>query len=753
MDPDSIINHEEQGVLATSNSSKLSSLPERLRVLEPLASNLYWVWNRKIRRIFEEIDLAAWDGLGHNPVLFLQRIGKTRLDELASKDDFLSRLENAYTIQREYLHGKENTWYHKTFGLLGRSELVAYFSAEFGLTECLRTYSGGLGILSGDHLKSASDLGIPLIGVGLFYKCGYFSQGVNDEGWQVESYPENNPVELPVEPVMDRSSNEPLIVSVPIEDRQVRVRAWRVAVGRVTLLLLDTNLPGLNSKQDCEITAELYGGDVENRIKQEMILGFGGTKVIRALALQPSVYHLNEGHAAFAILERIREIMEEDKPGTGFADAAKYSRKANLFTTHTPVSAGIDVFDRGLVEKYLGSFCKKIGITIDELLKVGQEYPGSNGFNMAVFAIRMSSYVNAVSKLHRRVASKLWRHVIEEGEFDEITSVTNGIHTLSWTSNSFADLYDEFLGPSWKEDTSNGEVWSKVREIPDDLLWQTHLKEKARLIEYIRTNFSFSHYQVSSPQDILDPKALTIGFARRFATYKRATLILREREALLKLLGNKERPIQFVFAGKAHPRDHEAKKLIQEILTFAKTREANGRIVFLPDYDITVARHMVQGVDLWLNNPQRPLEACGTSGMKTLPNGALNFSIADGWWDEAHSSDLGWTITPLEFFEDPARQAHADAEALFATLENDILPEFYDRKSDDDVPLRWVQKMKNSISTLTPRFTTRGMVKEYAERFYFKNNKKTVEMLNKSELGAEILDSAAVSTNTNNWDK
>ena len=741
---------QQPGLINASNVARFpvpsAKLPENLQALQPLSRNLYWVWNRRIRKIFEEIDFAAWDGLGHNPVLLLQRIGAARLAELSSNQEFVSKVAHLYEVQRQYLHEKENTWYQKTFGILERNELVAYFSAEFGLTECLRTYSGGLGILSGDHLKAASDLGIPMVGIGLFYKRGYFTQQINQEGWQIETYSENNPSELPVESVMDRNSNEPLIVSVPIEDRQVRVRAWKASVGRNTLLLLDTNLPGLNSKEDCEITAELYGGDIHTRIKQEMILGFSGAKIIRALGMRPSMFHMNEGHAAFVILERIREIIEEDKPGTSFADATETAKVSNLFTTHTPVAAGIDVFENILIERYLFWYCKKIGIGLKELLELGHEYPDSSGFNMAVFAIRMSVHVNAVSKLHRRVASKLWKYVIDDLDLQKnLRSVTNGIHVLSWVSNAYADLYDQFLGSAWKDDTSNPEVWAEAKNIPNELIWETHVSQKRTLIEFIRTNFFFEGYNIPVEQ-ILDPTALTIGFARRFATYKRASLILNDKERLLQLLRDKNRPIQFVFAGKAHPRDHEAKKLIQEILNFAKN-EARGRIVFLPDYDISTARQMVQGVDVWLNNPERPLEACGTSGMKALPNGVLNFSILDGWWDEAHSSENGWTINPLEHFEDHNNQSKADADALYFTLENEIIPEFYNR-SANGIPASWVEKMKHSISTLMPKFTTSRMVEEYARNFYFEHG-QIAETLNKGEQGANVLDSAS----PNNWDK
>ena len=706
------------------------------------------MWNQKVKQIFERLDQAAWDGLGHNPVLLLQSVSETRLLELASNNEFVSKLSEAYEIQRKYLHDKEDTWFHKTYGILNRNHLVAYFSAEFGIAECLHTYSGGLGILSGDHLKSASDLGIPLVGVGLFYKRGYFSQTINHDGWQVETYPENVPNELPIEPVLDQSSNEPLIISVPIEERQVRVRAWQVSVGRVSLVLLDTNLPGLNSKEDCEITAELYGGDVHTRIKQELILGFGGAKILKALGLKPTIYHMNEGHAAFVILERIKEIMEEG-PGITFSEAKNLVKQSGLFTTHTPVPAGIDSFENSLLERYIAWYPKKLGIDPRHVLELGHEDEHSHRFNMAVFAIKLSSNVNTVSKLHQQVARKMWSHVFAEIEkssdigstltqiepsnkrTDELYSVTNGIHTLSWISNSFAEVYDEYLGREWRDKLESPDIWARVRDIPNDVLWNAHLKQKAHLIESIQARFPIGYGK-------LDQRSLTIGFARRFATYKRAALFLSDKERLKKLLCNQERPVQFIFAGKAHPRDHEGKKLIQEIINYAKSEDCCARLVFLPDYDISVARLMVSGVDLWLNNPQRPLEACGTSGMKALVNGVLNFSVLDGWWDEAYTRECGWAIGSGQELQNHHEQISEDSKSLYSTLENEIVPEFYLR--ENDIPKSWLEKMKHSISTLAPRFTTSRMVIEYAERFYFQEE-GIADKLNKSEFGVKLLDS------------
>ncbi len=744
-------------MLSVPISSLSNRLPENLRPLIPLSMNFLWVWNRQIKRVFKNIDPAAWDGLGHNPVLLLQKASSSRLEELSKREEFVSSVNELNEKQKEYI-ASEDTWYQRNYGSSGKNQLVAYFSAEFGVTECLRIYSGGLGILAGDHLKSASDLGVPLVGVGLFYKHGYFSQTLSHDGWQIENYPENNPSELPVLPVLEGASLEPLVISVPVDGRQVRVRAWRAEVGRVPLILLDTNLPGVNSKEDCEITSELYGGDIHTRIKQEIILGIGGAKMLKAIHLAPTVHHMNEGHAAFVILERIRELMEESLPKMSFEEAQERVREGSLFTTHTPVAAGMDVFDKSMMEKYLGTYSAKIGISMDQLLKMGHDGPAhhySGGFNMAVFALKFSQDVNAVSRLHKSVATKMWDSILQESKPSEakesnpkeMNFVTNGIHVPSWISDSLADVYDEYLGPGWTEEISDHDLWSKAKDIPDDVLWAVHCKQKARLIEYVRTG---------SSEQSLDPNALTIGFGRRFATYKRALLFLHDRERLSRLLKDDSRPIQFVFSGKAHPKDFEGKKLIQEIIQFSKSDLANGRVVFLQDYDISVARKMVQGVDVWLNNPRRPLEACGTSGMKAAPNGILNFSILDGWWEEAYAQENGWAIGP-ESDSGPEAAEHQiadhrhlhlrdkkDAESLYSILENEIIPAFYDRDSSTGVPTRWLERMKRSISSISPVFNTRRMVAEYSELFYFGKKKNSdiddPNTLRTREKGSPVLD-------------
>ncbi|MCL4519791.1 MAG: alpha-glucan family phosphorylase, partial [Thaumarchaeota archaeon] len=567
---------------------------------------------------------------------------------------------------------------------------------------------------------------IPLVGVGLFYRRGYFSQSLTNDGWQVESYPENDPLALPVEPVLHRDSSEPLIITVPLAERQVAVRAWRVSVGRVFLYLLDTNIRTRNSPSDCDITSELYGGDTELRMKQEIVLGFGGANLLSSLGLRPSIFHMNEGHSAFVGLERMR-LMLEDNPGLSFHEALERVRSTSLFTTHTPVAAGIDIFSREQVENYLEFIPRSLGVSMNDVFALGQETPNSNTFNMAVLAIRLSRDVGAVSKLHKEVAKKLWNNVLREESFDldeksswefkegkRIDSVTNGIHIPSWVSESMADLYDRYLGQGWADNLNDLEMWRKVGEIPEGLLWEIKCRERAKLVDFIRRS------QTQSEAQAFDTRALTIGFARRFATYKRATLLFADGPRFENLLNDKERPIQFVFAGKAHPRDNDGKRLIQEIYNFSKRQSVAGKLVFLEDYDISTAKRLVQGVDLWLNNPRRPLEASGTSGMKVLANGGLNFSVLDGWWDEAYSQSNGWAIGTGIDVGHPYEQDRLDSDSLYNKLGNQIIPDFFDRT--EGIPLRWLRKMKHSIRTLAPMFNTRRMVMEYSQRFYFRKS-------------------------------
>jgi glycogen phosphorylase len=737
-------------------SPKFPDLPHEIALLGPLSQNYYWVWDRGTTKIFEEMDPYLWEATGRNPVLLLQKIPRSRLEELAASKEFGSDLKNAYSRLSAYRSQSFlDSWYQRNYSP-PEEQLIAYFSAEFGVTECLKIYSGGLGILAGDHLKSASNLGIPLVGIGLFYRHGYFSQRLTSDGWQLEDYTENNPESLPLELVTKKDSDEPLILPVPIDSRQIKIRAWRADIGRVSLFLIDSNVPGLNSKEDCDVTSQLYGGDIQTRIQQEILLGMGGAKLLEALGYNPTIYHMNEGHAAFVILERIRQMMEDPLSPISFEEARRRVTRANVFTTHTPVSAGIDVFDRSLIEKYLGWYCARIGINIEILMEMGRDGPShGSGFNMAVFALKYSDKANAVSRLHKTVATKLWKDVLDKkksghknsGETTAIDYVTNGIHIPSWISSSFASLYDEFLGDGWIGRTDDPEVWAAVSAIPDDLLWRAHCAERSKLIRFV--NSRTLHETGGSLKKPLSENALTIGFGRRFATYKRATLFLHKREELARLLQNSSRPLQFIFSGKAHPKDHEGKKLIQEIISFAKSDEANGRIVFLADYDISIARRLVQGVDVWLNNPRRPLEACGTSGMKAISNGVLNFSVLDGWWDEAYSSDTGWAIgqadakasrnSLYEYSGEPSDRS--DVESLYSILQDGIIPEYYER-GPDGIPARWVARMKRSIAKDSHRFNTRRMVIEYARLLYFDKRYARPLAQITGDFGSELLDEA-----------
>lgn len=708
------------------SSKKISDtpLPKEIEGLSYLASNFFFCWERRIRDVFSEIDAELWEKSGHNPILLLKKLSKEKIEELKSDTEFVSRLESAVDAQRDYLSNFSSRWFNANYN--GTNEgPVAYFSMEFGIASFLKIYSGGLGILSGDHLKSTSDLGIPLVGVGLFYNRGYFSQIINADGWQIEHYPKNIPEDLPIELVSDPQTGETLIFSVPLANREIKIRAWRASVGTVPLYLLDTNIPGENSYDDCEITSELYGGDADTRIKQEIVLGFGGARLLGLLGLRPIVFHMNEGHSTFVALERTSQLIEEYKDKMSFSDALKIVKSSTIFTTHTPVPAGIDIFTRGQIEHYLSQCPRRLGISNDDLFSLGQETSDSAGFNMAVFAIRTSSMVNGVSNLHRHVARKLWEKVLQEDQFDllevgesdrksgkRMRSVTNGVHVASWISDSMASLLDEYFGHDLIQDNWKPETWRLVWRIPPEKLWTVRQMSRKKLTEYVLRQTGTK----------LDPEALTVGFARRFATYKRATLLFSDHLRFERLLQDSEKPIQFVFAGKAHPRDHEGKKLIQEIVSFLRKESTGGKIVFLQDYDIDVARNMVQGVDLWLNNPRRPLEASGTSGMKVLCNGGLNLSVLDGWWDEAYTPSNGWAIGTGGPESNYTLQDRQDAESLYDLLQNSILPEFYERI--DGIPLKWIDRMRRSMSNLTPRFSSGRMVMEYAENFYFRNARK-----------------------------
>jgi glycogen phosphorylase len=706
----------------------LPHLPERLQALQKLAYNCWWCWNPEAISLFRRIDADLFETADHSPVKLLTALEPNRLDRLVRDDGFLAHLDRVEEAFDNYMAA--TTWFHETLGEgvgpgAGVAAVrIAYFSAEFGIHESIPVYSGGLGVLAGDHLKAASDLGVPLVGVGLMYREGYFRQYLNADGWQQERYPENDFFNLPLIPEM-RADGKPLLIKVPFPGREVQARVWRIQVGRVPLYLLDTNIPQNNS-DDRQITSRLYGGDNDMRVRQEMILGIGGVRALRELGKMPTVCHMNEGHSAFCGLERIRIFMEEQN--VDFATAREAVTAGTVFTTHTPVPAGNDIFAPQLVENYFSSFLPQLKIDKNEFLGLGRQNPRdlNEPFCMTVLAIRLSNSSNGVSKLHGTVSRKMWKNIwpdLPDAEIP-ITSITNGVHTRSWLSADMLQLYDRYLGTQLEDRPADHSVWARAEQIPDAELWRTHERRRERLVGFARArrkvqlkNRGAPPAEVARADEVLDPEALTIGFARRFATYKRGTLIFRNLDRLINIINSKDRPVQIVFAGKAHPRDQGGKELIAEIVHTARRPELRRRIVFLEDYDMNVCRYLVQGVDVWLNNPRRPLEASGTSGMKVSANGGLNLSILDGWWVEGYDQGNGWAIGAGEEYTDLAYQDDVESRAIYELLEQEIVPLFYNR-SRDGLPRGWVKMMKRSISTLCPVFNTNRMVQEYMERCY-----------------------------------
>jgi starch phosphorylase len=700
----------------------LPHLPARLQALQKLAYNLWWCWNHEAVSLFRRIDDEKFDTLENSPVKLLGAIDQERLEQLLRDDGFLVHMDRVEEALNSYMNAP--TWFQETYGEAGQNCRIAYFSAEFGIHESIPVYSGGLGLLAGDHLKAASDLGIPLAGVGLMYREGYFRQYLNVDGWQQERYPENDFFNLPLIPET-RSDGSTLLISVPFPGHEVHARIWRIQIGRVPLYLLDTNIPQ-NSPEDRQITGRLYGGDHDMRIRQEMILGIGGIRALSALGRTPTVCHMNEGHSAFCGLERIRVLMEQGN--LDFPTAREAVAAGTCFTTHTPVPAGNDVFAPQLVEHYFAGYLPSLKIDRQELLGLGRQNSRDHNepFCMTVLAIRLSNTSNGVSKLHGTVSRKMWKAIwpeLPEAEIP-ITSITNGVHTRTWLAAEMSQLYDRYLGVQWEERPTDHSVWKRVENIPNAELWRTHERRRERLVAFARSRLKTQLLRRGAPpsevaraEEVLDPEALTIGFARRFATYKRGTLLFRNLERLTALITCKERPVQIIFAGKAHPRDHGGKELIAEIIHVARRPELRRRIVFLEDYDINVARYMVQGVDVWLNNPRRPLEASGTSGMKVCCNGGINLSILDGWWCEAYAGDNGWAIGAGEEYTDFTYQDDIESRSLYDLLEQEIVPLFYNRTSDG-LPRGWLKVMKRAMTTVCPVFNTSRMVQEYMEKCY-----------------------------------
>jgi glycogen phosphorylase len=709
----------------------LPKLPDRLVPLHTLAYNLWWSWNADAVALFRRINSDLFEALDHSPIRLLGATGQGRFEELAADDGFLAHMDRVAEALEHYL--KAPTWFSTNFASDADAR-VAYFSAEFGIHESIPVYSGGLGVLAGDHLKSASDLGIPLSGVSLMYREGYFRQYLNVDGWQQERYPENDFFTLPLIPETD-SAGEPVLVSVSFPGRDVQLRVWRIQVGRVPLYLLDANIPQ-NRPEDRAITAQLYGGDQHTRIQQEICLGIGGIRALNAMGKMPTVCHMNEGHAAFTTLERIRMLMEEHK--LDFSSALEAVKAGTCFTTHTPVPAGNDAFPMAMIEQYLGDYMAKMGVDRNTLAAFGRQHPGNEQepFGMTVLALKLANVSNGVSKLHGSVTRKMWKDLwpdLPPGEVP-ITSITNGVHTQSWLSPEIAGLYDRYLGIQWEERPTDFAIWKRVEHIPDAELWRTHERGRERLVAFARARLRAQFQRRGSPpsvvasaEEILDPDALTIGFARRFATYKRGDLIFRNGERLSAIVNSKDRPVQFVFAGKAHPRDNGGKELIQRVVQQARKPEFRRRVAFIEDYDMNVARHLVQGVDVWLNNPRRPLEASGTSGMKVPGNGGLNLSILDGWWVEGYDGDNGWAIGAGEEYTDLTYQDDVESRALLDLLEQDIVPTFY-KRGGDGLPREWIRRMKRSIMSLVPVFNTNRMVEEYAERCYVPSHRRAAKL-------------------------
>ncbi len=703
----------------------MPSLPEPIERLRALAFDLHWSWNYDAIDLFRRLDPYHWREVGQNPLRQISELPQEKLETAAKDEAFLSLLDKVDRDFKKYR--KEQAWFQTAYP--DKDDVrIAYLSAEFGLHECIPMYSGGLGVLAGDHMKAASDLGIPMVGVGLLYRRGYFRQYLNADGWQQESYPHYDTFNLPLEQVMD-DDGEPKMFRMAVGGREVIIQIWRVKVGRIDLYLLDTGHVD-NHPDDRRITQILYGGDTEMRIRQEIVLGIGGMRALVELGIKCSVYHMNEGHSAFLALERIRRRMNDQQ--LTFNEAREATRVSHVFTTHTPVPAGIDRFSQELVAKYFKDFWPLIGLDYNSFMMLGGANPSdpTSPFNMATMAINLASYVNGVSKLHGDVSRKMWRHQWPSLDLNEIPidSVTNGVHAESWLSPEMVHLFDRYIGPEWQHDEEDNEVWGRIEKISNEELWRAKERSRQRLVVFARERLAQqlkhrgeSRATVERANDALDMEAFTIGFARRFATYKRANLLFRDQERLLKLLKNPEMPVQLILAGKAHPKDEPGKNIIREIIHIARDAGVRDRIVFLENYNINVARHMVQGSDIWLNTPRVPMEASGTSGMKAVLNGTLHVSTYDGWWAEGYSPEIGWTIGHGEIYDEKDEQDQIESELLYDMLEKEIVPTFYDR-SQGRVPRDWTEMIKRSLQRNCPYFNTNRMLREYTQKAYLPNH-------------------------------
>ena len=696
-------------------------LPQRINKLSEIANNLWWSWNTEYLRLFEVMDPDLWEVSEKNPVKFLKMISQERIEKIINDQDFLKKYDKVVENYENYMNSK-NTWFTKNYPNNSK-DLIAYFSAEYGLDEIVPIYSGGLGILSGDHLKSASDLGLPFVAVGLLYKNGYFHQRINSRGEQCSEYYNIDLYNLPILPVKDKMGDD-VVIDIPLEDKTLYLKLWQINVGRIKLYLMDSDI-----EQNCEefrgITLRLYGGDKEMRIRQEIVLGMAGVKALKTLNYNPSVYHMNEGHSSFLTLELIKNIMEEKQ--ISFEMAREIATVQTVFTTHTPVPAGNDIFDISLVEKYFDGFWDKLGISKEQFLKLGMPGDGlESGFNMGILALKIAGKKNGVSKLHGEVSRELFAEVWPNIAEDEspITHVTNGIHTCTWLAPNLKELFNEYLPPYWQDNIQVDSTWEKIDNIPDQKLWDAHIERKEKLIRLIKQNVTnryvnsgIGYDQISEIVNKLNPKALTIGFARRFATYKRATLLFKDIARLTQILNDEKRPVQIVFAGKAHPADKDGQELIKTIHEISLMPQFKGKIFILENYNIGISRYLISGVDVWLNNPRRPMEASGTSGEKASVNGVVNFSVLDGWWCEGYNGVNGWTIGTNAQYDSYEEQDKADSNSLYHTLENKIIPAYYNQ-DNDGISKEWMTYMKNSIKSTGGKYSTSRMVSDYVNELY-----------------------------------
>ncbi len=696
-------------------------LPKKVSKLTEIANNLWWSWNTEFLRLFKMIDIDLWETCEKNPVKFLKLVNQEKIEKMAENEDFIREYEKVVDHYESYMNSKD-TWFSKNYPN-NKNDLIAYFSAEYGLDEVVPIYSGGLGILSGDHLKSASDLGLPFVAVGLLYKNGYFHQRIDTRGQQCSEYYNIDLYNLPITTVKDKMDND-IIIDIPLGKETLYLKLWQINVGRIKLYLMDSDIEQ-NKPEFRGITLKLYGGDKEMRIRQEIVLGMAGVKALKILGYEPTVYHMNEGHSSFLVLELIKNLMTEKQ--ISFDMAKELATVKTVFTTHTPVPAGNDIFDVSLIDKYFDGFWDKLGLSREEFLRLGM--PGRNlepGFNMGILALKIAGKKNGVSKLHgevsRELFSEVWPNIAEDES--PITHVTNGIHTCTWLAPNLKELYNKYLPPYWQDKIHMEGTWDKINSIPDEELWKAHVERKEKLIKLIKQNVrnryvntGIGYDQISEILNQLNPNALTIGFSRRFATYKRATLIFKDIARLTQILNDEKRPVQIIFAGKAHPADREGQELIKYIHEVSLMPQFKGKIFILENYNMGISRYLISGVDVWLNNPRRPMEASGTSGEKASVNGVVNFSVLDGWWCEGYNGVNGWTIGTNASYSSYEEQDKADSNSLYHTLENKIIPAYY-HQDKNGISKEWMTYMKNSIKSTGGKYSTSRMVVDYVNDLY-----------------------------------